>query len=247
MVFTTLTFLQGLLSLIFVTISYLIGLKIISRYFQKREKTFLLVGIAWIGLADPWFPDAINFILILILMPSGTLVLPPLGPELSLIIGYGILPFFLFCWLIAFTDLLYEAKQKLILTIYSVVIIIFEFVFFFIIFTDYEQLGRYITPFQIRWELLMQLFLMSFVIVALITGILFARVSLRAKKPRVNLKGKFILAAFLSFTIGAVIESLLELSELTVIITRAILISSSIEFYLGFIMPRKIENFFLKS
>jgi len=75
---------------------------------------------------------------------------------------------------------------------------------------------------------------------------MFARVSIKSHNPEVSLKGKLILAAFISFTVAAVIETFGHLDPLTVVITRSILISSSIEFYLGFILPRRIRNFFLK-
>jgi len=92
----------------------------------------------------------------------------------------------------------------------------------------------------------MEIFLFSFILIFIITGIHFSLASLKSKNLEVKLKGKFLLLAFISFTIGASIEVLVHLNSFTVIITRSILISNAIEFYLGFIMPEWMKKSLLK-
>ena len=75
---------------------------------------------------------------------------------------------------------------------------------------------------------------------------MFARVSIKSHNPEVSLKGKLILMSFISFTVAAVIETFGHLDPLTVVITRSILISSSIEFYLGWILPDWMKKRLLK-
>lgn len=236
---STTEFLQGGLSLIFVILSFLIGIKILLKYFEFKKRVFYLVGLSWIGLSNPWYPDAINFISIIVFDIS-------LPREAAFIIGYGFLPVFVMLWLTAFTDFLYKKRQKLILLPFLIIYTIFEGLFYYLLFTNIEQLGTFITPFQIRWSIFMELFLLSFIVTAMITGIIFAWASIKSKNPEVSLKGKFILIAFISFTAGAIIEALFHLDPVLVVITRSILISSAIEFYFGFILPNWIKKYFVK-
>ena len=48
--------LQGSFSLIFVLISLSIGFSILFKYFKYKSRLYILVGISWIGVANPWFP-----------------------------------------------------------------------------------------------------------------------------------------------------------------------------------------------
>jgi Na+/citrate or Na+/malate symporter len=82
--------------------------------------------------------------------------------------------------------------------------------------------------------------------VFLVTGIKFGWETTKSEKPDIKLKGKFIIAAFVSFIIGAILDALLLPNLLMIIINRAILISGSIEYYLGFILPDKIKKLLLR-
>jgi len=209
------------------------------KYFEFKTRDYIFVGIAWMGISNPWLPDAISFLMIIFIQSN-------LTPEASFVIGYAILPFFILCWLIAFTDLLYQSSQKIMLIIFIIFTISFEIILFFLLFTNPSLIGIFIGPFQIRWSLFMQIYLVIFILIAIISGIMFARVSIKSHNPEVSLKGKLILAAFISFTLASFIEAFFHLDPLSVVITRCILISSSIEFYLGFILPKWVRNLFLK-
>ncbi len=237
--------LQGSLSLIFVVLSLIVGINILLKYFTYKERVFALVGFAWIGLPSPYYPDAINFVLIVVFNATSDSI-PPLGEVACFIIGYALIPLFLMSWLTALTDFLYEKKQKLILIVFLIISVIFEVLFFYFLFTDLSLIGIFITPFQIRWSIFMQLYLLSIILVVIFTGILFARKSFKSESAEVRLKGRFLLAAFISFAIGAIIEALVNLDPLIVILTRSILISSAIEFYFGFILPDWFKNRILK-
>ena len=91
----------------------------------------------------------------------------------------------------------------------------------------------------------MEIYLFFFILVGIITGILFASKSMKSHSQEVRIKGKFLLAAFISFAFAAVIEALFHLEPITVVITRTILISSAIEFYCGFILPKWMRQHFL--
>ncbi|MFX0188561.1 MAG: hypothetical protein ACFE8A_12595 [Candidatus Hodarchaeota archaeon] len=228
---------QGSFSLTFVVISIILGIIIISKYFKVKTRDYILLGIGMIGMSNPWLPDAISFLMIIFLNSN-------LWPEISFIIGYAFLPFVVLCWLMAFTNLYYEEKQKITLIIFSIPFSILEIFFFYLLFTDSTLIGTFVGPFQIRWALFMNLFLLCLIAIVIITGILFTSQSIKSDNLEVKIKGKFLFVAFISFTIAAIIESLFHLDPVTVVITRSILISSAIEFYIGFILPKWIRNFF---
>ena len=62
----------------------------------------------------------------------------------------------------------------------------------------------------------------------------------------IKLKGRFLLAAFISWTIGAIMDAALQPNIITLTIARLILISSALEFYTGFLLPEKVKKIFLK-
>ncbi|MGQ4875273.1 MAG: hypothetical protein ACP6IY_14505 [Promethearchaeia archaeon] len=231
--------LQGFLSLMFVVISIVLGLKIILKYFEFKKRELFLVGLSWIGMSFPWLGDAINIILILIIKQT--------LPSIFSLTIYSFLPLFLICWLIAFTDLVIKQYQKIIIGFAIIFSIIFEIVFYSLLLKDEKLIGEYRKgPFQITWNIFMSLFLIIFIIILIITGVLFALKSMSSSYPEVRLKGRFILIAFISFTTGAVIEALFVLEPVIVVFTRTILTLSAIEFYLGFILPDKVKKLFLK-
>ena len=233
--------LQGSFSLIFVVISILIGIRLIMKYFEKKNREFFLVGITWIGISTPWMHGAISFIMILLTNSS-------LSIETRFIIGNVFIPIIVVIWLIAFTDLFYQEKQKLILLLFSVIAIIYEVIFFILLFTDTSLIGTFVGPFQVRYTLFIRITMSFYAGLALVTGVIFAVKTIKAgTSPEMILRGKFLLLAFPSFALGSILDVLVPLTPFTVVITRLILISSAIEFYLGFSLPKIVKKLFIKT
>ena len=242
MVLTPDQILNGVFSLIFVVISIFIGFTIISKYPKSKNRTVILVGFVWLGIVSSWYASSSSFLVALIADGDGFMSTPPL----YFIIGAVPLPITAFLWMIAFTDLLYRDKKKIILLIIGVTGIIFEIVLFTLLLIDYDLVGIVSSPVDADYELFVTIYQIFLVILVLVSGILFARESLKSKIPEINLKGKLLLAAFLSFVIGSILEILSGISIALLIIARLLLITSSIEFYGGFILPRWMEKLFLK-
>jgi hypothetical protein len=243
-------YLQGLFSLIFVLISVSIGISILLKYSKYKSRLYILVGISWIGVANPWFPDSISFVMNIIFQES-------LAIEWYFIIGNVFIPIALLTWLIAYTDMINKKKQKLIVLLTVILSIIFEIAFFLLLFTDPIQIGYInpIRPFTVEFGLFITVYLLTVILVMFITGLIFARHSIRSQDRTVKLKGKLLRAAFITFTVAAVLDSLLgtifedptdPLLAIMVVITRILLIISSLEFYGGFILPRWMDAIFTK-
>ena len=242
MVLTPDQILNGVFSLIFVVISIFIGFTIISKYPKSKNRTVILVGFVWLGIVSSWYASSSSFLVALIADGNGFMSIPPL----YFIIGAVPLPITAFLWMIAFTDLLYRDKKKIILLIIGVTGIIFEIALFTLLLIDYDLVGIVSSPVDADYELFVTIYQIFLVILVLVSGILFAHESLKSKIPEINLKGKLLLAAFLSFVIGSILEILSGISIALLIIARLLLITSSIEFYGGFILPRWMEKLFLK-
>ncbi len=230
---------SGLFSLFFVIISLIIGLMLISKYFRYKQSNFLLVGLTWIGMVSIWYPSAINVIYFSITGKS-------ISDLLFMAIGNGLIPITAFIWMITFTDLLYKEKQKIILIIFGILSILTEIIFFYFLFTEPSVLGKVVSPVDAITTLPVIIYHISILLMILITGILIWRESLKSTDPEVNLKGKLLLTAVLSFITGAIFEIFSDLSIIIIIIGRLILISSSLEFYMGWILPSFIKNRLLK-
>ena len=229
----------GFLSLIFVTISFFVAIKIVIKYFEVKNKIFIYVGVSWIGLGMPWLTDAISSILILTINTA-------LNAYAKVIIELAFLPFFLITWLTGFTELLYKERQIIIISISIVLGIVFEIILFTLMYLNFSLIGTLKTAVDIEYSFYILIYLFSFMGIFLITGIKFGLKTLKTDDPVLKLKGKFIIAAFISFTIGALLDALISIHLIWIIVIRAILISSSIEYYLGFILPEKVKNLILK-
>ncbi|MFO8018630.1 MAG: hypothetical protein R6U96_08345 [Promethearchaeia archaeon] len=236
---TAFEFMTGLFSLLICIISIYIGLYIASRYFKSRIKQYLLVGISWTGLMNGWWPSALSFLSVLTINQS----LPPIPYFL---IGNLVLPWFLLIWIMAFNHFLDIQRKNIVLAVFILFALIYDGLLLFNIFTTPANIGELTSAVDVKYKGIFSLLLLLVLIIVCITGLLFAKQSLRAEQRVSKLRGKFIGIAFISWTVGAIADSTFTLNFITLPIIRILLISSSLEFYIGIIMPKPIENIFLK-
>lgn len=235
----TLQILQGSFTFAFVLISLILGLVIISKYFQYRRREYLLVGITWIFLVSPYWPDAISFLLIIFTGEK----LPE--PIYFFIANAFVAPIHI-TWIVVITDFIFKDKQKYIVPVFVVGAIAFEIVFLSIFLIDPYLIGTpQPNPFYVEWALFIDLYLIVSIALFLITGILFARESLRSEKKELKLRGWFLLIAFVAFTVGTLIDIVPELTEVTIVIARLFVIVAAFSFYFGFTMPEFIKKLFI--
>ncbi len=243
--------LQGSFSLIFVIISLIIGITIISKYLEFKNRLLILVGISWIGVGNPWMPDSISFLMNLIAGES-------LPVEWYFIIGNCFIPIALLTWLIAYTDMIRKHAQNKVIIITILLSIVFEIIFFTLFFIDIELIGviNPIRPFTVDFGIFITIYLMIVILVMLITGIIFAQKSVKSDNREVRLKGKLLRAAFITFTIAAILDSMLgaifedptdPFLSIMVVLVRILLIISALEFYGGFLLPRWMKEIFIKN
>ncbi len=223
--------LNSILQTIFVITTIIVGLIIASKYFKYKNRVFLLVGVAWIGLVEPWMASVSNFFYTIF---TGDMF----NVQVFLLISMTFIPISLFLWFLAITDLMYKEKQKIILILIAIYGVLFETYFLYYIFTDPSVLGVLHGPIDIEYKLPIQIYILSVLLLTIITGLLFARESMKSDDVDIRLKGKFLFLAFIVFVIGSISDTIFLRNILTLFITRIILISASIFFYFGFILPK---------
>lgn len=80
--------------------------------------------------------------------------------------------------------------------------------------------------------------MISAIITALVTGLLFSIKSIKVDNPEIKLKGKILLVAFISFSFAAILDATVSDVTFLLILIRLVLISSAIEYNLGFFLPK---------
>jgi hypothetical protein len=167
--------------------------------------------------------------------------------EEYIIIGIIVLPITVLSGLAAFTKLLaiHKKKRSWILILVLVFNLIFEALIFYFLVTNVSIVATLDPPFNIKWSPFSQVYFIINLVLFLIVGIAFSRRSMRSENREIKFKGKLLFIAFISFTAGTVLDFAVSFT-ITYIIARLILLSSSIEFYIGFLLPERIKRAIFK-
>ena len=222
-------FLRFIYTIMMLGISFSIGIKIASKYFEHKNIVFLLVGITAIIVSEPWWVTPIDAMLLF-------LGYSPVPENISQVIGAVGLPIGIFTWLYAITELMYKNKQKIILLVAAVYCVLFEVVFIYLLFT-YHNLRENLLPLLIIGG-----YIASFLVLILVTGFLFTREGLKADDPTLRLKAKFLRVAFIFYFFAGIGV----MAQIFAFIVSIFLIISAFTFYFGFILPEKVKNIFIK-
>jgi len=231
-------FANGLFSLIYVFIAALIGLIIASKYFKYKQRILLLMGFTWIFIGCPWWPSSTSFLLAIITGKG-------LSFEIYVIIGNCTVPIFLMLLTASMTELIFKKERIILLLIAAIYGILIEIYIFYSLNTNPDSLGTLNGIVDIEYKGILRYYLVSIIIIILISGILIGRQSIRSEKPEIKLKGKFLLIAFILWVVGAFADAVLPLTVITLPIIRIILILSSGLFYFGFILPKFLRRIIL--
>ena len=219
---------SGISCLVFVLLSIFVGIRICFNYVQSKDFNFILVGVSWIFMCEPWMVISASFLLF-IFTGNG------LALELYLFFGYFFLPFGLLSWMIAITNFLWKDKQITIIIIISVVEALLMGFFIYFFYADISMIGELSGPVDLKYGLFLLVFVITHMIIIFITGTFFALEPLKSENPELKLKGKVLFLAIYSYLIGAVVSLFSPYSIIILIIGRIIIVSSAIEFYIAFI------------
>jgi len=229
--------LNGILSVIVILISIIIGLTIISKYFKYKQTTLIYVGLTWIGIFTPWLSSSISFLLVLTTNEG-------LSPESYFLIGGISATIIVYLWTSAFCYL--TSINKKIMYILTIETAILESIYLYFIFTNPIMIGQLTGPVDVQYKAFGALFFVNLMIIFISTTTIFGIKSLKSEKSEIKLKGKFLLLGAYLFIIGAFLDTAIQLNLITLSLVRTILLVSGFAFYCGFVLPNFLKKIFLK-
>ena len=223
---------QGFLSLIFVIIAIILGIKIILKSLSLKKKEYIPIGLALIFLSSPWWGVCFSFLSIIFFNYA-------IETVFYMILQNAFIPIALICWIYTYCILISPRFKSVILITYFGICILYEIIFFIFLYISPNLIATQESTFHSRRTLFTLAFVIFAILSTVLTGIFFAMRTFESIDPKIQLKGKFLLIAFISFSIGAFLDAIVPRIPGLLIIVRLILVSSAIEYYLGFFLPTK--------
>jgi len=196
MVLTAIDFLNGLFSLIFVSVTIIVGLKIALKYFEIKQRIFLYIGLGWAGICSAWYPSSTSFLLYLI---TGSI----LEPVPYFFIGNVILHLSGTLFVMGVTEMVYKERQKIIVGIFVVIGIVYNIYFYYLLFTTPEAIGI-VELFNSTYYGIVRYYLIFLIAVLYISVLLLARQSLKSNEPEIKWRGRLIIPALTCYLVGAI-------------------------------------------
>ncbi|MFO7797399.1 MAG: hypothetical protein ACQERB_11675 [Promethearchaeati archaeon] len=227
-------FFNGIVAIIINVFFFYIGISILRNYYKYKDKRLLYTGIAIFFMSFPWLPISISFISFLIVSQA-------LPFEIYYILGYGF-TFGIFFWLLAFTDMTYKSKKKIIIGIYSVYLIILIILFYVLLFTNQPLIGSISGTIMASHGLFLRIRNLIRLVILLLTGFLIWYKSKDSPSAEVRFKAKMILLGVILFAVGGVFFSITNISVLPLIF----FIPSLFGVYAGFALPDWMKRFITK-
>jgi hypothetical protein len=144
------------------------------------------------------------------------------------------------------TEMLFEGKRNLLVGIYVIGTSLMSIFIIAWVIVDPTFLGT-VGVVNSDYGIIMTLYFMIINIsVALTCGIM-GWVSSKSKIPQVQLRGKFLIGASICYFLGGFLDvGLIESFKWIIFISRTILMSGSVLFYLGFLLPNFLKKMLIK-
>ncbi len=230
----------GIITLIFVAINLFVAIKILAKYFEVRDKTFLYAGLAIIGIPLPWTGVVLNFISIIFFD-----TIPPM--ELHFFIHGFYIAFATFFWLMVNINFskISETKRKKVIIIAFIITIIVESVYLTVLFTDTTILGTLINEIQVDYAIFSEIYLLTATIVNFSLALWLGSQLRKSENEKVRLQGKLIITGYCIFVFAGFLEVLVPIISV-IIFARILVIFMAITFYGTFVLPKWMERLFLK-
>ena len=161
-------------------------------------------------------------------------------------IGNFFTPIGLIFWLIAFTQLMYERYKVPILVLYVIIGVVFEIFLIYFLITDPSEIGELTGIVDVNYRSFVMIYLLIVAATLIASGLLFAKETIKSNNPKIKWSGIFLLIGFISFNISAVLDAIVSTNPIALILVRILLISSMLEIYSSFNMPKFLERILIK-
>lgn len=247
----------GIVSIIQAAIIISISLAVLKKWYQYKSKELLYLFLFMYFSSSNLFPFLSGYIGWLM---SGGVVLPY---EFYALLSNFLLPIVIIAWSLLYLSLssVFRDRKKIRLTILiliSIYSIIFEiYLFYFLFFSpnapEMAMIGILIERSDLQLRSFVLIYAISIMVWNLITGTHFSIEGIKSEDPRVRVKGKILLLAFIFMFLEIIIEGfVLSGGTLNLVLERiiggSIDITTFILLYLGFVLPKwfqkltKVEN-----
>lgn len=249
---------SGLTAFLSDCVAFLLATIIFSKGIKEKSRTLVVFGFTAIFTVSPWFGSGFGYIYWVF---TGEAI----PYYIYILLGNMLLPIAIITWLDIYGSMVNPDRKKLYLIIFIAISIIFEiYLFYYLFYAGISPLGEWIdantfgniflgtfdvdaitseiNPIDIDYRLGLMIYLATLIMTTEITGIQFARTSLKIDDKELKVKGKFILVGFICFGIGATFDALIEQIAITLVIFRFVLITATICFYIGFILPKWVKR-----
>jgi len=217
------------LNLFLISLSIFVGWKIALKYLEYKRIEFICVGITAITISEPWWTFPINSFLLFL---GGTILPTPL----TQLIGFVGIPVGIFTWIYAITELMYDKRKKMIVSVSAIYLFSSELFYIPTIVLDIDYTANF------GLSLILNVYFISFMLIVLITGLIFSRENLIAENLVNRVQGIFMIIAFLSYSVGF----FYSLVGGNILIADIIFFISAISFYFGFALPDRIKRYIRK-
>jgi hypothetical protein len=170
-----------------------------------------------------------------------------LDDTLYLFIAYGFTLISALFMAYAIISLIYpKPAMKIILTL-SIITIVLEVIFLYLLFTNIELIGYMAGKFDSESRGVATLMVLTALIIALIVRILLIREFSKSDNMILKWRGRFILIEFILLIIGIIMDAILSLTVPTLILARTLLVFRLIFVYLGWLLPDRVAKWLTKS
>jgi hypothetical protein len=240
MAFGPLEIVNGIFSWIIILTYSLVGLRIAWIYRKSKDKAHLLIGISWMGLVSPWYGSGVSFLIALFNNGQGLLSIPQV--YFLLVIPYIAVDSVVM--VSGITEIMFREHQNKIRLAFIIHSITWEILFaVFLLSLPLDLLIDLVSPVNASYGVVSTIFILINLVIFAFIGIFLARSSIRLGTTENKAKGYFLITAFTLFIVGAILDSVLEIEDLSaLLIPRLILIAGGLIFYLGFITPNFIKK-----
>ena len=236
---TELERLQGSFSLLSVIIFFIIGIKIISKYFEHKRKELIGIGFSIIFVGTGQIGHALSFI-IYILFDFTT------SSFLIIIFAFTFGLLLVICWIYSFSILIYPNSQKRLFFTFLIICILWEIFLIIYLLIDPEIIGILEGKFDMQFNFFGILLTLFVLISVNSTYGIFVYKSLKSDNPEIQWRGKFLLISMILIDFGYILDVLIVSTPISIVIARLFMILGAILCYLGWILPERIAKRLIK-
>jgi len=229
---------QGFVGIINLTITTIVGLKILSKYFTHKKVELFTVGLMMIFVTSAWWGATSAFLLYVLFDYE-------ISDVAYIFISYGLVTITSIFWLYSFGYLVYPKSKWKIVGVWLAICILYTIFFMYFLFTNPSLLAVRVTRFDSQAKTIVSGFILLSLLTSLITQYIFLKKSLASTDEKTRWMGKLVFTGFVIFMIVGIGDSLVTPS-IIVLLIRILLLISAIISYIGWTMPDKVSKWLIK-